>query len=103
MLCRELSDKEPLGGINADAMGLGKTLEALATVTLNPPNETDLLQGRKVTLWVGPKGSHDQVREAIRKFCCSTRVSKVLIYNRPELSKIHGDGLETFLQEQDLM
>ncbi|KAI1362245.1 P-loop containing nucleoside triphosphate hydrolase protein [Xylaria arbuscula] len=44
MLKRELSGEEPKGGIIADAMGLGKTVDALATVAINRPGEMDLSQ-----------------------------------------------------------
>ncbi|KAI0904412.1 P-loop containing nucleoside triphosphate hydrolase protein [Ustulina deusta] len=103
MLKRELSKKAPWGGLNADAMGLGKTVETLATVVMNRPDEHDLHEGRKATLWVAPPSSHSQVREAVRKFCCEKKVPNVLIYNKAALTKIHGDDLDSFLQEQDII
>ncbi|KAI0976498.1 P-loop containing nucleoside triphosphate hydrolase protein [Xylaria arbuscula] len=103
MLKRELALHAPFCGLNADGMGLGKTVEALATVVINRPDEHDLREGRKVTLWVAPKSSHSQVREAARGFCCESRLPNVLIYDRAALTKTHGDDLEDYLQEQDII
>ncbi|KAI5919527.1 P-loop containing nucleoside triphosphate hydrolase protein [Camillea tinctor] len=52
MLMRECSIYGPNGGINADAMGLGKTVEALATIVSNPPQADDIEEDRKATLIV---------------------------------------------------
>ncbi|KAI0805385.1 SNF2 family N-terminal domain-containing protein [Xylaria sp. FL0064] len=103
MLGRELSLDAPYGGLNADAMGLGKTVEALATMVMNPPAEGDNQEGRKVTLWVAPKNSHAQIRDAVRKFCCPTKLSNVLIYDKAALKKTHADNLDSFLQNQDII
>ncbi|KAI1345688.1 SNF2 family N-terminal domain-containing protein [Xylaria sp. FL0043] len=103
MLGRELSPGAPYGGLNADAMGLGKTAEALATMVMNPPVEGDIQEGRKVTLWVAPKNSHAQIKDAVRKFCCPTKLSNVLIYDKAALKKTHEDNLDTFLQNQDII
>ncbi|KAI3320496.1 P-loop containing nucleoside triphosphate hydrolase protein [Xylariaceae sp. AK1471] len=103
MLKRECSMEGPKGGINADAMGLGKTVEALATIVMNPPDKNDLRQGRRTTLWVGPKSSHAQVRAAVRKFCREKTLSNILTYNMTALKKLHGEDLESFLQKQDFI
>ncbi|KAI0424656.1 SNF2 family N-terminal domain-containing protein [Xylaria sp. FL1042] len=103
MLKRELSQDAPYGGLNADAMGLGKTVETLATMVMNPPDERDIQEGRKVTLWVSPKSSHSQISDAVRKFCCETKLPNVLIYDKVALTKTHGDNLDSFLQEQDII
>ncbi|KAI1306669.1 P-loop containing nucleoside triphosphate hydrolase protein [Xylaria venustula] len=103
MLKRELSTEDPYGGLNADVMGLGKTVEALATVVMNPPDEHDLREGRKVTLWVCPKSSITQIKETAQEFCCETKLPNVLVYDRAALTNTHGDDLERYLQEQDII
>ncbi|TGJ86674.1 hypothetical protein E0Z10_g2094 [Xylaria hypoxylon] len=103
MLKRELYGEAPLGGLNADNMGLGKTVESLATMVMNPPDDHDLHEGRKSTLWLGSKSSHAQIRKAVRKFCSEEALPKVLTYNKTALTKIHGNNLDSFLQEQDII
>jgi SNF2 family DNA or RNA helicase len=68
MVGREKSIEEPHGGILADAMGLGKTVETLACIAGNPPSEEDLINGYRTTLvivkatavaqWVGEIYKH---------------------------------------------
>lgn len=47
MLGREFSSTQPTGGVNADAMGLGKTIELLAVLVGNPPNQQDNFRSRE--------------------------------------------------------
>lgn len=69
MISRECSTHEPHGGINADAMGLGKTFELLATMIGHPPSDEDLKQKRKSTLIVVPSSVilqwHDEIRSHV--------------------------------------
>ena len=67
MVGRELSPHGPYGGIQSDAMGLGKTLEILACMTANPPTQDDIAAGRVATLIVVPASSVSQrTREILR-------------------------------------
>jgi hypothetical protein len=54
MVGREKSNKAPNGGILADSMGLGKTVETLACIAGNPPSKEDLDNGLRTTLVVVP-------------------------------------------------
>ncbi|KAH8900083.1 hypothetical protein GQ53DRAFT_595648, partial [Thozetella sp. PMI_491] len=54
MLGQEFSPEGPFGGIQADQMGLGKTLQMLATITNNPPSAETKLNGHGATLIVAP-------------------------------------------------
>ncbi|KAK2055400.1 SNF2 family domain-containing protein [Colletotrichum caudatum] len=58
MMGRELraTPNLPRGGILADAMGLGKTLEALSCIVGNQASETQKLAGKGATLVVCPSG-----------------------------------------------
>ncbi|KAK1755916.1 SNF2 family N-terminal domain-containing protein [Echria macrotheca] len=64
MVSRELSPYGPHGGILADGMGLGKTVEILACITANPPMSED---EPKTTLIVVPAASLDQWKREIEK------------------------------------
>ena len=66
MVSRELSEDEPHGGLLADVMGLGKTLETLATMVGNPPAEEDIKKKKKATLIVLPSSAIKQWAEEIR-------------------------------------
>lgn len=65
MVGRELSPHGPYGGIQADSMGLGKTLQVLACMAANPPTAEDIAAGRRATLLVLPAGSVFQWRREI--------------------------------------
>ncbi|KAL3423956.1 SNF2 superfamily protein [Phlyctema vagabunda] len=80
MLNRELSKNKPAGGINADAMGLGKTVEMLATMVGNPPTERDKRQGRKATLLVLPSAVISQWETEIRKHVKESVFPRILHY-----------------------
>ena len=54
MVERELSTIAPFGGIIADSMGLGKTIQTIATMVANPPISLDIARGVKATLIVCP-------------------------------------------------
>jgi SNF2 family DNA or RNA helicase len=66
MVGRELSSQKPHGGLLADAMGLGKTLEILATMVGNPPTSADRERKVKCTLIVLPSSVIKQWMDEIR-------------------------------------
>ncbi|KAK3390189.1 transcription termination factor [Podospora didyma] len=57
------------GGMLADSMGLGKTLETLGCIAANKPSEEDIRQGAKTTLIVVPVNAVAQwIDEVIKHF-----------------------------------
>jgi len=60
MLSRELSHNAPYGGLLADSMGLGKTVQALACMVGNPPSADDQKRGLNATLIVVPSSVVNQ-------------------------------------------
>jgi SNF2 family DNA or RNA helicase len=75
MVGREKSDEGPHGGILADAMGLGKTVEALACIAGNPPSEEDRERGLRTTLIIVPASAIGQWIEEVWKHCDGIHVS----------------------------
>lgn len=71
MLQRELQQKDPFyGGILADSVGLGKTIEAIACIIGNPLHEDDRAEGKFGTLVVVPSNLVAQWQDEIDA-CCS--------------------------------
>ncbi|KAK9799944.1 putative RING-type domain-containing protein [Seiridium cardinale] len=64
MLDREFSADK--GGVNADEMGMGKTIQTLVTIVANPPTLQDLKDGRRTTLVVVPANVVNQWMKEIR-------------------------------------
>jgi SNF2 family DNA or RNA helicase len=60
MIKRELGVEAPHGGLLADAMGLGKTLEVLATMVGNPLPDDEAKSHIKATLLVLPSSAIKQ-------------------------------------------
>lgn len=85
MITRELSDHKPHGGLLADAMGLGKTLETLATMVGNPPSPEDIRKNQKTTLVVLPSSAVNQWMEEV-----ATHVSIDLRFNPNILTVAKG-------------
>ncbi|RYP09981.1 hypothetical protein DL765_008250 [Monosporascus sp. GIB2] len=80
MLSREFAPAEPYGGILADVMGLGKTLEMLAVVAGNPPSDEDKARGRRMTLIVVPSSAVYQWISEIKKHCKKELAENILYY-----------------------
>ncbi|RYP62643.1 hypothetical protein DL771_009636 [Monosporascus sp. 5C6A] len=80
MLMREFAPAEPYGGILADVMGLGKTLEMLAVVAGNPPSDKDKARGRRITLIVVPSSAVHQWISEIKKHCKEELAENLLHY-----------------------
>lgn len=65
MVSRELSSEPPHGGLLADSMGLGKTVQTLACMVGNPPTKEDRERGVTATLIVVPSSVISQWLEEI--------------------------------------
>ena len=75
MVAREKSVEGPQGGILADSMGLGKTVETLACIASHPPSGEDLENGLRTTLVVVPASAVGQWIEEVWKHCDGISVS----------------------------
>lgn len=73
MLHREIHSDGPFGGILADQVGLGKTIEAIACMAGNPLSEEDRAGGRLGTLIVVPPTLVTQWRTEIHE--CSPQLT----------------------------
>lgn len=82
MVLRELSATTPKGGINADGMGLGKTLQLLATIVANPPPKEYRDRDQKSTLIVAPAAIIYQWLSEIRLHVEKRRLPRILRYKR---------------------
>jgi hypothetical protein len=80
MIARELSEGRPHGGILADSMGLGKTVETIACIIANPPGPEDVKRGIGATLVVAPAGVLDQWHAEIEKHTEPDKLSRIMIY-----------------------
>ena len=80
MIKRELSDGPPLGGLLADGMGLGKTVQTLACMVGNPPGEKYRNRGVKATLIVVPSSVIDQWMGEIRTHADAQQFPKIMRY-----------------------
>lgn len=69
MVAREKSKDGPAGGILADSMGFGKTVQTLACVAGNPPSEEDKENGLQTTLVVAPANAVSQWIEEVFEHC----------------------------------
>lgn len=87
MLSREKvadNERDFRGGFVCDAMGMGKTMQSIATMLLNPPPEG----GPRITLVVAPVALLHQWAEEIDKNITGAHQLKVHIYHGPGKAKI---------------
>ncbi|KAI1753994.1 SNF2 family N-terminal domain-containing protein [Xylaria castorea] len=82
MLGRELCETDPRGGILADEMGMGKTLETLACIVSNRPTEDDTKIHAKATLIIAPAIAIKQWEEEIRRHVDTEYINTILHYKQ---------------------
>jgi hypothetical protein len=90
---REIGLDEPLGGIVADEMGFGKTIQMLACMVANPPPRESQ---SKATLIVATHALCLQWAEEIAKHVDRKVLGTVINYHRS--SRLEGDGAVELLQ-----
>lgn len=69
MLGRELCPVGPFGGILADQMGLGKTIQVLVTILCNRPSTDERRKGSGATLIIARANLIEQWMDETRKHC----------------------------------
>ncbi|KAF7884513.1 uncharacterized protein EAF02_004849 [Botrytis sinoallii] len=83
MLERECSEEGTQGGILADCMGLGKTIQCIAVMVGNPPDPNEIVTEERTTLIVVPSGLLLQWFDELKKHAGST-IKNIDIYNRSD-------------------
>ncbi|KAG0646207.1 DNA repair rad5 [Hyphodiscus hymeniophilus] len=80
MIERELGEEAPHGGLLADGMGLGKTVQTLACMVGNQPEASDCKREVKATLIVVPSSVIDQWMDEIRVHVDARIFPKIMRY-----------------------
>jgi hypothetical protein len=80
MLCQEFSPDGPHGGILGDQMGLGKTVQMLATMASNRPTPEQVTEGCHQTLIIAPAVAISQWVREIAKHCDKSFIKSVHHY-----------------------
>ena len=95
---RELADEGPWGGIVADAMGLGKTVEAIALIVCNPPKPSEKF---KSTLIVVQPGLLAQCLEELKKHVEEDTFTRIMVIAAG--SRALGKGEVRDLEKADVV
>ncbi|KAI1420125.1 P-loop containing nucleoside triphosphate hydrolase protein [Xylaria sp. FL1777] len=82
MLRREFSNDWPHGGLLADEMGMGKTLQTLACIVSNPASEDDRNTYCRATVIVAPASAIPQWEDETTKHTSSDYINAVLHYKQ---------------------
>ncbi|KAL8951909.1 MAG: hypothetical protein Q9222_002154 [Ikaeria aurantiellina] len=104
MMERETGKDEPLGGILADYMGIGKTLEILACMVANRPapfNPTSILEATNATLIVCNSSLVAQWEQEIETHLDEGIFRKVVRYHSG--SRISGSGRRALILCADIV
>ncbi|KAF7951600.1 hypothetical protein EAE96_006903 [Botrytis aclada] len=83
MCSRERSSDGSPGGILADAMGLGKTIECIVMMASNRPDPNEVPREKRTTLIVVPSGILSQWKKELKKHAGNT-ITKIDIYKASE-------------------
>ncbi len=97
ILRQEFSPEGPYGGILADQMGLGKTVEILAGMSGNRPTPEDVAARRHQTLIVAPAAVIGQWMREIEKHCEQSFIATIHHYKQSNHALPHE------WQEADVM
>lgn len=101
MVSRELAVEKPNGGLLADAMGLGKTLQTLATMIGNPPSREEIKANLKSTLIVLPASAIRQWMDEIKIHVEPTKFVRIIHYKaKKELPLISLQDSDIVLTSQ---
>ncbi|KAL9102689.1 MAG: hypothetical protein Q9163_002180 [Psora crenata] len=95
---RENGLEEPYGGINADAMGLGKTVETIALMVCNPPGPSDKA---KSTLIVVQPGLLQQWYDELKRHTDENTFQSVIVYHGGH--RLAGKGILPLLERADVV
>jgi SNF2 family DNA or RNA helicase len=91
---RETSTEEPRGGLLADGMGLGKTIQMLANIVDGLPSRAARKHGMTITLIVLPPSLVKQWMSEIEKHCKNT--GKVIVFDAKVRQSIPLEMLKLF-------
>lgn len=95
---RETGGEEPLGGMLADAMGLGKTVMMLALMTANPPPRGEK---NRATLIVCTPGLLKQWEREIEKHTEAGHLDAVLKHH--SVNRVSGKAAIPVMEQQDII
>ena len=96
---RETQDVRPLGGLQADSMGLGKTVMMIASMIANPPADHD----SKCTLIVCTSALLTQWRAEITKHTEQDVFKTIICYQADQAIKTFGHNCESTIAFADIV
>ncbi|MCJ1469878.1 hypothetical protein MMC07_008522 [Pseudocyphellaria aurata] len=96
---RETQDVQPLGGILADAMGLGKTVMTIAAMISNPPSSED----SQTTLIVCTPALVTQWRHELDKHAEPKLFSSIIRYQASTVARMFGTRCEAIISKAQVV